>query len=356
MCIRDRALSELAKEGMIEETQIRDIIQDLISFKEKPVAINIQEPPKNFMSEKQKKKHEEKMVRKEKMLGRMVRQKPVYENCTLLAPDGEILCKCDREKMEWYLKKGLGKSIDNDTVQLLFEPNTRRWQEMTDKDHKYYISAKVNQCVVCGNEKEFMKYHIVPILYRQYFPHGYKSHRSHDVVLLCLRCHEKANREADKRRFQLSEQYQVPIHIPTKGQIMWQQISYLGKLLVTLKRNRETLPGDRCEELLDNITKAADLLNEQEEFINTFGKLEYTKDEQGRIVVKEDLYKSLEEIKKKKKENTTNRDFRTLHGQYLMEKVTNVEQFIRDWREHFVQTMHPPVSYTHLTLPTIYSV
>lgn len=30
------------------------------------------------------------------------RQKPLYENCILQAPDGEVLSTCDRKKIEWY--------------------------------------------------------------------------------------------------------------------------------------------------------------------------------------------------------------------------------------------------------------
>eukprot|EP01017_Pseudomicrothorax_dubius_P014273 TRINITY_DN1667_c0_g5_i1.p1 TRINITY_DN1667_c0_g5~~TRINITY_DN1667_c0_g5_i1.p1 ORF type:complete len:402 (+),score=56.38 TRINITY_DN1667_c0_g5_i1:86-1291(+) len=84
------ALGELAKEGMIEQAQIGHIVQDLIAIKLKPLPAN-QEIPKQFVSDKQKKKYEEKMARREKMLEKIVRQKPVYENCTLLTPDGQIL-------------------------------------------------------------------------------------------------------------------------------------------------------------------------------------------------------------------------------------------------------------------------
>lgn len=39
---------------------------------------------------------------------RMVAEEDVlYENCVILSPDGEILSRCGKKKVEWYLKKGL---------------------------------------------------------------------------------------------------------------------------------------------------------------------------------------------------------------------------------------------------------
>ena len=38
-----------------------------------------------------------------------VRKSPLYHNCLLLAPDGVVLCTCDKKKAEWYVSKNLGK-------------------------------------------------------------------------------------------------------------------------------------------------------------------------------------------------------------------------------------------------------
>ena len=37
----------------------------------------------------------------------VLRQRPLYYNCYLIAPDGESLCTCDIKKAEWYIEKGL---------------------------------------------------------------------------------------------------------------------------------------------------------------------------------------------------------------------------------------------------------
>jgi hypothetical protein len=37
----------------------------------------------------------------------MTRQRPLYYNAQLLAPDGKCLTLCDIRKAQWYLDKGL---------------------------------------------------------------------------------------------------------------------------------------------------------------------------------------------------------------------------------------------------------
>jgi len=38
----------------------------------------------------------------------VVRKKPLYHNCQLRSPDGQLLCTCDIKKAMWYIDKGLG--------------------------------------------------------------------------------------------------------------------------------------------------------------------------------------------------------------------------------------------------------
>jgi len=38
----------------------------------------------------------------------VVRKKPLYHNCQLRSPDGQLLCTCDIKKAKWYIDKELG--------------------------------------------------------------------------------------------------------------------------------------------------------------------------------------------------------------------------------------------------------
>jgi len=64
-------------------------------------------------------------------------------------------------------------------------------------DDAFYQADRNNSCVRCGTAKDFSRFHIVPSLYRTHFPESLKSHRSHDVVLLCFACHEIANKKQE---------------------------------------------------------------------------------------------------------------------------------------------------------------
>lgn len=96
------------------------------------------------------------------------RKEVLYNHCHLQAPDGELLCIFDRKKGNWYVSKGLGKTISEDPfiVRLNFEPVSRGYAEVD----KYYTQVRTNQCVVCGSIDNFIKKNIVPREYRKYFP------------------------------------------------------------------------------------------------------------------------------------------------------------------------------------------
>jgi hypothetical protein len=48
---------------------------------------------------------------------------------------------------------------------------------------------KVNIGVKCSRgDFHMMRHHIVPVTYRTLFPKRFKSHMSHDIVLLCGNC------------------------------------------------------------------------------------------------------------------------------------------------------------------------
>lgn len=96
------------------------------------------------------------------------RVKPLYQNCLLQAPDGELLCTCDRKKAQWYVHKDIGFVIAEEqfTVRLKFEPAGRAVGEVG----KYYQQVKVNCCVVCGKQESYIRKNVVPREYRKLFP------------------------------------------------------------------------------------------------------------------------------------------------------------------------------------------
>lgn len=136
------------------------------------------------------------------------RQKPLYDNCQLEAPDGELLCNCDKGKAEWYVNNGLGEIICNEpyTVRLKFEPSRR-----PRFDDVFYTKELSNQCVVCGTTENFHRKQVIPSEYRKYFPNLMKKNLSHDVVLLCDNCHKKSNILDQEMRHKLAKLCNAPL-------------------------------------------------------------------------------------------------------------------------------------------------
>ncbi|KAK9924540.1 hypothetical protein M0R45_032905 [Rubus argutus] len=136
---------------------------------------------------------------------------PVYHNCRIYANDGRLLCYCDRRKLEWYIHRNLAKLVEDNppAIMLLFEPKGRPEDEGND----FYIQSKKNICVGCGEGNHYLRYRIIPSCYRMHFPEHLKSHRSHDIVLLCVDCHETAHAAAEKYKRKIAAEFGIPLFV-----------------------------------------------------------------------------------------------------------------------------------------------
>ena len=143
-----------------------------------------------------------KEVSKKSVVNNSICKGPIYDSCKMLAPDGQQLCFCDFKKMSWYLERNLAKLISNDppVFKLIFEPNARGCVDENLKSSNFYIESRTNCCVICGKTENYLRFHVIPILYRSCFPENLKSHKSHDVVLLCLSCHERARKVYEQKK------------------------------------------------------------------------------------------------------------------------------------------------------------
>jgi len=140
------------------------------------------------------------------------RKAPLYNNHVYLeAPDGELLAITDQQKAAWYVKKGLGQLVEDSEkcyrVRLNFEPAGRP----NSTSEKYYTTEKENQCVVCASTEQLIRKNVVPREYRKHFPTVMKTHVSHDIVLLCLKCHARSNELDFLKRASYGDQYNAPL-------------------------------------------------------------------------------------------------------------------------------------------------
>ncbi|XP_011100270.1 protein RRP6-like 3 isoform X2 [Sesamum indicum] len=190
---------------------------------------------------------------------------PVYHNCKIYANDGRLLCYCDRRKLEWYLSRDLAKLVEQDppSIMLLFEPKGRP----EDEDNDFYIQSKKNICVGCGEGNHYLRYRIIPSCYRIHFPEHLKSHRSHDIVLLCVDCHEIAHAAAEKYKKQVAAEFGIPLfirkvvdfdntqHVPSSMPIVTSEEIGVSPLqlrtaAMALLRHGPEMPSQRRQELM----------------------------------------------------------------------------------------------------------
>ena len=178
-------------------------------------------------------------------------KKPIYENATMLAPDGSLLCHTDHKKAKWYVSRSLATIVsqteDSLSIQLIFEPNGRAEHD----GDEYYLAANKNLCVVCGKDKDYARFHIVPSIYRTHLPETLKSHRSHDVVLMCFDCLSTALNEQHKVKVKLAEQYDAPLHEISEYFTLNQYISGLQIQARTIDKQWKKMPEENKTRMRD---------------------------------------------------------------------------------------------------------
>ena len=282
----------------------------------------------------QKSRKEMKKERYKTFIDKYTIKKKVYENCQIQAPDGEILCYADSKKANWYVDRSLADVITLDplVIRLNFEPNGRGFSDV-EADQMYYSKEKKNECVCCGNTSSYLRYHVVPVLYRQYFPDNYKNHRSHDVVLLCASCHEIANKKSDIFKKQLAEEYKVPLNFFGEMHKYRQELRNLRKLTFSLGKNWENMPEDRKNTLISQI----------HEFVESHPQYNiYLKDKSLKELIEflrnEHNCKSLLSVYG---DIDWKKELGNSHGKLVVEKLTDLKGFIRRWRCNFIESLQP---------------
>lgn len=235
------------------------------------------------------------------------RKTPLYGNCLIVAPDGQALCRTNQKKVDWYLERNLGEIISDDpvTLKLFFEPSGR-----VGAEHPYNTSFKENRCVCCGETKKITRHHVVPICFRKHFPEKLKRHRLHDVLPLCVTCHDKYEAHATDLKKKYSEEFDVPLAgVGVQLEKAYYKVRAAGAALVN---HYDKLPEERKLQLIKTL-----------------------KDFYQRDVCQEDIVAA-----SKLNPYICGSDYKTF-GQCVVEKLENINDFEIRWRSHFVDYMKP---------------
>jgi len=240
------------------------------------------------------------------------KDRKIYGNCQVVY-DGILMFRCEKKRADWYLKtldKETGEPIgelmsENPyTVRLKFKP-----KGLGNHNKEFGLTEMANRCVSCGTEEYLTRHHVVPFCYRKFLPLSLKSHNFHDVLPLCVSCHDKYERNADKLKEYLAIEYKAPTNGETIGNK--DLIKYTKIATTLLKEDLTKVPKSRVRKMKRSLKKK-------------FGIDRLTKKK----------LKELSGIKVTILKRT--------HGEIVMSKVTDIQQFVEMWRRHFVENNECP--------------
>jgi 5-methylcytosine-specific restriction endonuclease McrA len=116
---------------------------------------------------------------------------------------GHLMFRCNRHKFDWYLNRNLAIKLDNQSLQLNFEPNGNGHY-----DDKYFLQEIKLQCSVCGISENLTSHHVVPYAYRKLIKDKIgKRLTDFDVILICRSCHNTYENEAVKLKEKIAKKY-----------------------------------------------------------------------------------------------------------------------------------------------------
>jgi hypothetical protein len=236
------------------------------------------------------------------------RRGTLYGNVHFEGPAGQTMFHGDAEKALWYLNRGLVEVVSRAPPVLRFRFVPGGPGHAGDD---YYLAGKANRCVVCGAGDGLNRHHVVPSVYRRHLPREVKDHSHHDVLLLCLECHERYEAAADQLKMQFGAESGVPLHglrgerDRDRGQAV--------KLALALVRYGEQIPPARQDEMRRLIGEWAGRWPLSDADVAAVAGLA-AGDADGAVIE---------------------------HGQSVVARTEDVQAFIRRWREHFLNVMQP---------------
>lgn len=227
--------------------------------------------------------------------------KAPYGNIEVLHPNGFVMFRTGDSRANWYLKRGLATSVSARVIQLTFEPNGPG-----HCDEPFFTCEKANACVVCGKSNDLTRHHVVPACYKIHFPKITDRVGSYDVLPLCDKDHEKYNLQQRDLMQVIADTYEAPVSGRTLNAEQVKDHRQFRSHAITLLAHGDKMPPHRRELLSKGV-------------ISYFG------------------HDRLQEIVDLPIPESTV----ITHGQLVMQKVTELDNFAIMWRNHFVESMSP---------------
>jgi len=255
------------------------------------------------------------------------------ENWRVYHPNGRHMFTCGEKKAYWYLDRNLAEINGERAIKLTFEPKGNGFED----DEIFGRSIRIVQCVVTGITDGLQRHHIVPYCYRTYFPEQYKSKNHHDVVLMNFEIHSEYEQKANVFKDEVARIYNVK----TIGELNAEyttKLRELGKpnaiILNTIHSLFKTYGRLTQEAILEKLQYLADNTCIPFETLKEYNYIQFYK---LYLLLRKDHIDELYHFKL---------DYRKEydHGYHVAQKLDTedkIEEFVKLWRNHFVNTMQP---------------
>lgn len=231
----------------------------------------------------------------------------IYENCLVRNINGNAMFRCDLRKMKWYLSRNLAEKIQDDPpqIRLLFEADGPGHE-----NDPFFLSDRINQCVVCGTGESLTRHHILPHCYRRFFPRDLDRFGSYDVMPLCVDHHHDYEESAWDLRRALAEEYGAPIAGISARTC--RDTNRAIRFALAIVKHGHKIPTKRKERMYEDIRQIFGDVSDRE---------------------------ALAKIVAAKSNEATK-----THSELIVSTLKTYEaigSFVIRWRKHFVETMSP---------------
>ena len=255
------------------------------------------------------------------------------ENWKVYHPNGRHMFTCGENKANWYLEKNLAIAIGDKEIKFTFDPKGYGFED----NEEFGRSIRESICVVTGIPEGLQRHHIVPYCYRTYFPEVFKTKNHHDVVLINHTYHSKYEKSATKYKDEIANIYGVHT-IDEYNNMYTSKLRELGKeygitlnAISSIFKSYNNVNPEFILERLKIVSKYTEIPYE------TLCKYNYLQ-----LLKLYQYINTQHEIQT----NEFKKNYRMYfdHGYHVVKKLdTEVKliQFIKLWRNHFINTMHP---------------
>jgi hypothetical protein len=140
-----------------------------------------------------------------------------YETFVCLKPNGEPLFRCSDRRARFYLRKGYANLVGENTIQFTNDTTEEKLAAFhgakTLVENPFFMSKKNDRCVVCGNQYNLTRHHVIPQRHKKKMSLRMRKNLS-NVLFVCWPCHHKyektfgyANGQEIEPMFDMSNPY-----------------------------------------------------------------------------------------------------------------------------------------------------